>query len=634
MTWQRTAAALAGACLLAMCTPVRQPMHCAQDTDCEAGLRCNNGERRCMRADAVRGEDAATAQQSGCVRDADCETSGPCETVVCEGGRCLFTPVPSGMLLAASDQRVGDCRMLECDGKGETQARSDDADQPVPDGNPCHALSCDNGKVVTSNVPDGSECNEDGVCQAGECSVCFEGADCTGVEDCTIMRVRCSGATSMCEPTDEGISGKTCGAGKVCSDGVCEDCRVGDSCGDVDPCLVSRITSCNPKVCDRSALTGTSCGSDASGQAKICNAGQCVYACKAGACGQNTGNPCELSLAVCDSPDAEPTCTVTAVEDGTPCESNGTCYQRTCVRPVLVNGDFSRGLEGWTLYGDATKFPVTQDPANDMRWTVSTRVADSPTAVGSVSQDFVVPDDALVLRFNVWGGTGTVQLRDANGGRLESVTGTESEDRRVPVSWDLSGRRGQTLTLIIADELATDARWSYVNATGFDVIREVPSPIVNWDFSSQLTGWETSGDGPNFNVYNDWNYGSPDLWQEAAYGRRVSVSSYVYRVGSQRLGNSAVGTISQTFTVPADASALRFNLCGGMSGRAVLYDGAMQLYEKTGNDTDLYKVPVSWDLVPYRGKVVRLVLVDESTSGSFPYIGLSSVDVITSFNGP
>jgi hypothetical protein len=227
-----------------------------------------------------------------------------------------------------------------------------------------------------------------------------------------------------------------------------------------------------------------------------------------------------------------------------------------------------------------------------------------------------------------------VQLRDASGAVLERVTGTEADDRRVPVSWDLSNRRGQMLTVAIQDDLATDARWSYVSSTGFDVIRAVPSALVNPDFSRELSGWEASGDGLNFNVYNDWNYGSPDLWQEEAYGRRVSVSSYVYRPGSPRLGSSAVGTLSQTFTVPADASALRFNLCGGNRGHAALYDGATQLYLKAAGNEDTLKVPVSWDLTPYRGKALRVQLVDEISTGTYGYIAFSSLDIITASNGP
>jgi hypothetical protein len=541
------------------------------------------------------------------------------------------------MRLPESDQIIGDCRVMECDGTGHPRMRNEDRDQPMSDGNPCHTRSCSEGTIKTAPLADGSDCNSGGVCEKGECSKCFDGADCTGASDCNVMKVRCDAGKSMCERTNEPISGKICGAGKVCSDGECSECRVGASCGAPDPCYVSRITSCDPRICERSALSGTSCGTDANGHEQVCSAGKCVYACDKASCSNMSSNPCMRAMAVCAKPDAEPTCMAAPAADGSECETNGTCHNGSCVHSALINGDFSRGFEGWTLTGDAQQFRVTQDQDSYRRWTVSSWVdgfaGGGGRATGSVSQSLAVPNDAVALRFNVWGGEGTVQLRDASGNTLESVNGTNRVDNRVPASWDLSTRRGQTLTIVIQDDISSDAQWAYVNATGFDVIRELASALVNGDFHDHLTGWEASGDGAHFNVYNDWNYGAPDLRTYDAWGRRMSVSSYA-REGTSRLGASTVGTLSQTFTVPADATALRFNLCGGARTHVALYDGATQLYVDTPRDDNSLKVPVSWDLTAFRGKALRLLLVDEVSSEQFDYLGTTGFDIITAFNGP
>jgi hypothetical protein len=137
----------------------------------------------------------------------------------------------------------------------------------------------------------------------------------------------------------------------------------------------------------------------------------------------------------------------------------------------------------------------------------------------------------------------------------------------------------------------------------------------------------------SFNVYNDYNYGAPESRHYDAWGRRMSVSTYT-RQGTPRLGYSAVGTLSQTFTVPADATALRFNLCGGKRTHVALYDGATQLYEGSPRDDDSLKVPVSWDLTDYRGKALRLLLVDEVSSEQHDYLGTTGFDLLTAFNGP
>jgi hypothetical protein len=230
----------------------------------------------------------------------------------------------------------------------------------------------------------------------------------------------------------------------------------------------------------------------------------------------------------------------------------------------------------------------------------------------------------------VFGGHAHVRLRDASGNVIEDVPGLDSASTRVPVSWDLVGRRGQTLSIGIEDDL-TVSPWGYVGASGFDVVRELNGPMRNAQFAYGLSGWDTSGDGANFTLFDDYNYGvltsAVTFSGSPEYGMRRSVTSFVAGVG-----DSSMGTLSQMFQVPVDALALRFNVHGGRSASVSLSEGSTRLYSVSANDSDVNKVVVSWDLVPHRGKTLRLTLEDTATN-TYGYIGTTGFDLITSFNG-
>jgi hypothetical protein len=412
---------------------------------------------------------------------------------------------------------------------------------------------------------------------------------------------------------------------------------VGATCeGPTNVCHERRVMSCeHGRVCGLEALTGTRCGADPAGHPLACNAGECMYQCKAGSC-VTPEDPCQPSHWSCPDPDTEPMCVKAMAPDGTQCGTDEACHAGACIHAALVNGDFSRGLMGWTTSGDAANFLVAEDLSNDSRPSLTTWVESQPgggeRALGSVSQQFVVPDDALAIRFNVFGGHAHVRLRDAKS-VIAEVTGLDSNDRHVPVSWDLSARRGQTLNVSIDDDLSQ----SFVAVTGFDVIRDIPSPIANAQFDTgNFAGWDLTGDAMYFNPFEDFNLGSPppQTTGVAAYGRRYSVSSYALAPGAPRLGPSAVGTLTQSFVVPMDAVALRFNVHGGKTGIVGLYEESSLLHSARAlNDNDR-KVPMSWDLTLHRGKTLRLSIIDSLADDQWDFLGCSGFDLITSYNGP
>jgi hypothetical protein len=99
------------------------------------------------------------------------------------------------------------------------------------------------------------------------------------------------------------------------------------------------------------------------------------------------------------------------------------------------------------------------------------------------------------------------------------------------------------------------------------------------------------------------------------------------------LGVAAVGTVSRSFTVPGDGLALRFAIHGGRS-RVLLQEGDRSIYAVSAADSNEHYVPVSWDLVPHRGREVTLAIVDEEGAEGWGFIGVSGFDLVRAGESP
>jgi hypothetical protein len=163
----------------------------------------------------------------------------------------------------------------------------------------------------------------------------------------------------------------------------------------------------------------------------------------------------------------------------------------------LRNSQFLAALDHWDLTGDARYFSIWDDnqffrkvgenmfepaPAYGLRRSISSFVHDttapnqSDAATGTVSQRFLVPADAVALRFNVHGGRlGRVELREGSN-RLYLATGADDNNVKVPVSWDLTGHRGKMLELAVIDDRGADTGWTFIGTTGFDLITSYNGP--------------------------------------------------------------------------------------------------------------------------------------------------------------
>jgi hypothetical protein len=288
--------------------------------------------------------------------------------------------------------------------------------------------------------------------------------------------------------------------------------------------------------------------------------------------------------------------------------------------PALVNGDFANGLQGWTTVGDGSAFRVFRDEAYGDRWTLCTDpglepVTSASAVQGELAQEFAVPEDAKALRFVVWGGHSHVRLLD--GAKvLRAVIGPEDSDARTMVSWPLEKLRGTRVRLSILDD-DTDEPWGWVAVSGFDVIRDEPSALVDAHFENGHQGWQADGEGASFPIFAD-----------AVTGNQRSVITWTSE------GTRAVGRLYQDFTVPNDAIALRFVTSGGADCFVRLYVDGRVVDEGRGTGSDTEHRPYSWDLVALRGKPVRLSIEDEASDGPLAFLGVSGFDLITATNGP
>jgi hypothetical protein len=127
--------------------------------------------------------------------------------------------------------------------------------------------------------------------------------------------------------------------------------------------------------------------------------------------------------------------------------------------------------------------------------------------------------------------------------------------------------------------------------------------LVNGDFATgNLTGWLAGGDGATFSVFT------------GADGKK-RVTTY-----TPAKGDAAAGTLAQSFVVDATTTSLSFVLHGG-DARVVLKHGdeivrlSHGRRSATSEETD-----VKWNLVPYRGETVTLVIEDDLT-GAWGFIG-------------
>ena len=150
---------------------------------------------------------------------------------------------------------------------------------------PCRVgtIVCTTGAPVcteTDNKPNGTGCGTGMVCQAGACVACQAGASCEPTNRCHTGTLQCTGGTPTCMDTNTNVPpGTTCGQDRVCNAGACTDCTVGATCNVTGKPCRRGTTACNTgaPVCLEAGdqPNGSVCGNN-----QVCSAGMCV-ACTA-----------------------------------------------------------------------------------------------------------------------------------------------------------------------------------------------------------------------------------------------------------------------------------------------------------------------------------------------------------------
>ncbi|MBK8252885.1 MAG: hypothetical protein IPK82_09475 [Polyangiaceae bacterium] len=110
---------------------------------------------------------SGTTTMAECQAPEDCPDFGYCSIRSCEQNECVQTPRPQGELVSGDND--GDCKLLQCDGKGMGETVADEDDPVDLDPTDCIEKKCSGMTLNVGQVANGTPCGAPPACHEQKC---------------------------------------------------------------------------------------------------------------------------------------------------------------------------------------------------------------------------------------------------------------------------------------------------------------------------------------------------------------------------------------------------------------------------------------------------------------------------------
>jgi hypothetical protein len=360
--------------------PVDDGIECTAET-------CSNGTERHL----PKLINTSCSQNGGRYCDADgtcvgcndvdqCTGQYSCHLPGCPAQACTYDTHVGAIAAPDWQQTDNDCRVVMCDGNGNSSSVADDADLPIPDTNVCTDDQCHLGAIVRPPTAAETPCSPptSGVCNGAvnnpACVACYDNHQCLVSPNLTCNQTTW---TCQCTPTTCAALFLTCGTAPngcstgtlSCNNGMDGDetdvdcggpidhcatrCANGLHCGAHEDCLTNSY--CSAGHCASKQVLGLVCSTADECQSGLCVDNRCCESSCLGTClscanadtGQTDGL-CRPKSAVNPDPDGECASDLGGCgSDGTGCNGApqgsacagdcGSCYDRFFGKPGFTN---------------------------------------------------------------------------------------------------------------------------------------------------------------------------------------------------------------------------------------------------------------------------------------------------------
>lgn len=259
---------------------------CTSNSDCASGSFCSAGICTPQLIDGSACAQSSDCQHGHCLSGICCNvgTCGTCNS--CATGTCI--PASNGATCGTGNY----CNNGTC-------GACPDGSSCNPNNNPCQTgkISCSTGTAICQNpvnLADGTPtvCGVGKVCKNGACSLCSEGASCTGdaADPCHSYTISCSTGDPVCKASGNRPNTTPCGPGQTCTAGTEYDQAY---------CSNGSCPSQPTKTCPSTGCNGTACAAACDASHTACGTSCCANAtqyCSGATCAAliSNGNACPI----------------------------------------------------------------------------------------------------------------------------------------------------------------------------------------------------------------------------------------------------------------------------------------------------------------------------------------------------